>query len=52
MMNSGLYICIDYRMLNNNNICDSYHLPYIGEMLIMFKGAWYFSYLYLIDGYL
>ena len=46
-----LCLCVDYRALNKNMILDSYPLPCIEELLSWLKGAQYFSYLDLRDGY-
>ena len=46
-----LYHYINYCAFNKNMISDSYLLPRIKELLSWSKGAQYFSYLDLRDGY-
>ena len=46
-----LYLCIDFCTLNINTVLDFYPLPCIEELLSWVKGAKYFLYMDLRDGY-
>ena len=46
-----LCLCVDCHALNKNTIAESYPLPRIEDLLSWLKGAQYFSYLDLRDGY-
>ncbi|XP_060603469.1 uncharacterized protein LOC132756415 [Ruditapes philippinarum] len=41
--NGKLRICVDYRMLNNKSVKDSYAIPRIEEVFDVLKGSKYFS---------
>ena len=49
--NGDLRMCVDYRMLNQQTVKDSYPLPNIDELLDQLSGAKYFTALDLNSGY-
>ena len=48
---NSLRLCVDYRKLNLKTVKDAYPLPRIQDALDTLKGANYFSFLDLIQGY-
>ena len=49
--NGALRFCVDYQMLNNRMVKDSYALPRIEELMDNFAGCQYFSSLDMRSGY-
>ena len=49
--NGTLRFCVDYRILNNRMVKDSYALPRIEELMDHFSGCQYFSSLDMRAGY-